>query len=253
MELNYRVYAENEEFPAGKMYYPGTMAELHGNRGFVLNQFGDLIHATNLGEHGSQYSQVWARIGYNNVVVMLKTDLTDKNGKELYFGDCYEISLNGSRNPVVWTLRNFKDLTDLHNFIANDWEFEIIGNIHEDPLLNRTDDIHAMDSIFYLHIDRDNKRLHILDADKPGTRSVTNNISTEFIENALIGTLYMIPTPAERDEYLNHLNTTYTILLYGTDGIISSWSEKGGFDHVPLEDPMIHGDFYDVMIKRRYA
>ena len=155
-EIKFRVWAENTEFPKGKMYVDN----------FLLNFNGDLIFPEKKVENN--YSMTWARISFNNIVLMQFTGLTDKNGKEIYEGDVIETKsfltkiIDGSRVPnsehenmyVVewnsdkkvntWQIRCVKTTRHQNFGLGNTSDSflytytdkcEIIGNIYENPEL----------------------------------------------------------------------------------------------------------------------
>ena len=79
--------------------------------------------------------------------VMEYTGLSDKNGKEIYEGDVVKWWVNNitRTSPVEYVEQQasfwmMKDIDSGHSVI-NDWmrgEYEIIGNIHENPELINT-------------------------------------------------------------------------------------------------------------------
>ena len=66
----------------------------------------------------------------DNVPVMQFTGLLDKNGKEIYEGDILQIKVISTQCIVVqWTRNGFSP------YIKDETDFEIIGNIYENPEL----------------------------------------------------------------------------------------------------------------------
>jgi uncharacterized phage protein (TIGR01671 family) len=137
-EIKFRVFAKDDEFPNGKMYYPETLGKLDPNRGFVMNQFGDLIHTRH--KRDREHAMVWARIGFNDIEIMQYTGL-----KDIYKDDIAKITQACGEEiigVVVWDERHLcwaldigSELWDLGNIVECEHEIEVIGNIYENPEL----------------------------------------------------------------------------------------------------------------------
>lgn len=67
---------------------------------------------------------------YSDVELMQFTGLKDKNGKEIYEGDI----VNGYSKSTVEYLEDFAGFFPMCNWPSNK-EWEVIGNIHENPEL----------------------------------------------------------------------------------------------------------------------
>ena len=133
MDIKVRIWAENYEFPEGKMYYPQTMHdEVHPNRGFVFNQFGDVIHTRYLNHHHDEAAMIWARIGYNGVTKMLSSGV-QRSGREIYALDIIEYSMGDGRRTGVVCFDEGCFRVD--GFLLKDLpeDSEVIGNIKENP------------------------------------------------------------------------------------------------------------------------
>lgn len=99
------------------------------------------------------------------------------------------------------------------------------------------DRVNLYGASFALYYDGQNKKLHILDWDEPGTKSVTNAAGVEFFQ--------------ELDAFLfKHMNEQthfeFDIYLYGTDGLISEFEPAAHhFHHAALGDPHLYSPFVD--------
>lgn len=128
-EIKFRVWAENDEYPEGKMYRPEDGPD------FLINLSGDLIHTHKKGD--ISFDGVWARIGYNGIILMQFTGLTDKNGKEIYEGDI--LTFKGVyAGYVAFEYAEFITKAKIDYAMSpkapNSQEvYEIIGNIYENP------------------------------------------------------------------------------------------------------------------------
>jgi hypothetical protein len=117
----FRVWATSNEHPEGKMYYSD----------FLLNQHGDLIKSTAIKTHLHGYTNIWARISYNQINIMLFSEVCSNDGKEIYHGDVVYIA--GEGNVLV----KFP-FFDLYERIYTGDQSDIqkkVGNIYENPEL----------------------------------------------------------------------------------------------------------------------
>jgi uncharacterized phage protein (TIGR01671 family) len=132
--------------------------ELKNLGGFSL--FGELML---LGEWSSVLSTfLFSRNGYtsDDLIVMQFTGLKDKNGKEIYEGDylvvwelgcdtdkfTYEVKWCGGEDYpafdlVGWPNEEINGLSELVQ--SGDWEYEVIGNIYENPELVKVEGINS--------------------------------------------------------------------------------------------------------------
>lgn len=97
---------------------------------------------------------------------------------------------------------------------------------------------------FSAFIDTQFKKLHILDRDAPGSRSVTNAIGGPFLLK-----LFQFISSNFNDDNLE----TYDIYLYGTDGVVSEFLPEGlggEFKHVFPTDPHLFEPFIDLCSRR---
>lgn len=141
--LEYRVFASNDEFPEGKMYYPETMQkEVDKNRGFVLNQFGNLVHMYYKNGRSNTAQFVWARVGFNNVEVMFalpkQKDINDKQIWEEDIVQIYGGMYNGKTGVVLYNEESAAFVVKgddglFQPFAAGfrEVKFEVIGNTQE--------------------------------------------------------------------------------------------------------------------------
>ena len=76
---------------------------------------------------------------FEEVELMQYTELTDKNGKEIYEGDIYHVGDKNIRYLVVWFDSGFegKQLRSTSYAGLESWakDIEILGNIYENPEL----------------------------------------------------------------------------------------------------------------------
>lgn len=76
--------------------------------------------------------------------LMQSTELTDKNGKEIYEGDIVKTQWRGQTGVIKWAMGGFAlkngmiVIETLFTLRYNKWEFEVIGNIYENPELLTT-------------------------------------------------------------------------------------------------------------------
>lgn len=140
--IEYRVYASNHEFPEGKMFYPETMhKEVDKDRGFVMNQFGNLVHTYYKSGRSQTAELVWARIGFNDVRIMFALpNKKDINGKQIWEEDTVKIyggRYNGKIGVVLYDEESaafvIKGDDRLFQPFAGfrEGKFEVIGNTHE--------------------------------------------------------------------------------------------------------------------------
>lgn len=87
-------------------------------------------------------------------------------------------------------------------------------------------------------VDYINKKVHLLDLDNFGTRSLTNAICPEF-QNKLI----------EQENLLKDV-VDFEWICYGTDGIIASYKEYN-FKYCNPKLPYLHEPYKEVMKKRK--
>lgn len=145
MDIKVRIWAQNNEFPEGKMFYPDTMHdEVDEKRGFFLNQSGDVLHGVHRSPYMYEWALVWARVGFNGVTKMLSSGMK-RNDRDVYVGDIVTyVYGDGERKngAIVWKKRTgvvaydegcfTVDGTLLKDIIDN---VEVIGNIKETPEL----------------------------------------------------------------------------------------------------------------------
>jgi uncharacterized phage protein (TIGR01671 family) len=139
-EIKFRVWASNDDFPEGKMYYIGE------DSNFLLNLNGDVLHSVKTNLHmGINYDIVWARIGYNGVELMQFTGLKDKNGEYIYEGDVVRGYHPTNQNEfltqeVIWQSASYsawyiRPPEGASVLMAPGTVYEILGNIYENPEL----------------------------------------------------------------------------------------------------------------------
>ena len=122
-DRKYRVWGKSNEYPEGKMYYPGDLP-------IVITLFGDPIHAPS----GNKIEDCcYMRVGWNDVDVMQYTGLHDCKGIPIYEGDIvknwHEWWNTGGMGEYKTEVVEFKD-----GKFANAYkDSEVIGNIHQYP------------------------------------------------------------------------------------------------------------------------
>jgi len=137
-KIKFRAWASNDNYPEGKMFYPG-------DKTFAVTFFGDVIHSSK--SDGSEYC--WARIAFNGLKLMQYTGLKDKDGNEIYEGDI----LQADNSEVGWCvyhngcfswfngashwhlLKQAHDSQPYDSIIKKCDDIEVIGNIYENPEL----------------------------------------------------------------------------------------------------------------------
>jgi len=137
MELKIRVWASNDKYPSGAMFYPE-----HDANPFMLNMHGDLLNANQKAAHN--YDCTFARIGWNEIDKMLFTQKLDIFNKEIYINDIIQFNI-----PMLGKM--FKGVVSFYdgsfcvivNNMKGDLPFgaidkiTILGNIHENKELIR--------------------------------------------------------------------------------------------------------------------
>jgi hypothetical protein len=137
MEHKIRVWLSNDEYPNGKMFYPGDDAP------YLLNLNCDVLSSTKKGSFN--YDVIWARIGNNQIDTMLFINKCDRNNEEIYEHDIVRFFNTEGRmfiKEVLWDENNccfcFGNMSIerllMSGYIQN-WELEIIGNTFENPNL----------------------------------------------------------------------------------------------------------------------
>ena len=113
-EIKFRAWDKKQE----NMIYEGLSIELDGSIS---------VHIT----------------GTSSLLILMQyTGLKDKNGKEIYEGDILKIhgsiDFRGRNVSVEFCMGAFRDSYYKWNLFAKSHEFEIIGNIYENPELIKT-------------------------------------------------------------------------------------------------------------------
>jgi uncharacterized phage protein (TIGR01671 family) len=91
---------------------------------------------------------IWSGISFEDIELMQYTGLKDKNGVEIYEGDIVKIFDDGYETICVVRYENgffdlykksdktasgYENYDDFIAFTNYDYDFEVIGNIHENP------------------------------------------------------------------------------------------------------------------------
>lgn len=100
MKFKFRVWASNSEYPKGKMYYLGN------GTNFLVNLNGDVLHSV---YNGRNNDIVWARIGYNDVVLMQYTGLNDTTRWEQLRSEEQQRWLEEGCTPEEWRGKEIYD------------------------------------------------------------------------------------------------------------------------------------------------
>lgn len=102
--------------------------------------------------------------------------------------------------------------------------------------------IEIQNARFALYYDSEFKKLHLLDWNDPGTRSVTNAVNVDFFVS-LDNIIYSMIKA--------RTNFTFDIYLYGTDGMISEYEpDSGKFSYFHPADPHLYEKFKNISAKR---
>jgi uncharacterized phage protein (TIGR01671 family) len=137
-EIKFRAWASNDNYPDGKMFYPG-------DKSFAVTFFGDVIHNST---DNMLEGFTWARIAFNGLVLMQYTGLKDKNGKEIYEGDIVDVwhlpteeEPHEDKNRAEVRFNKGQFWCTYYGFPVHSWAcndksaIEVIGNIYENPEL----------------------------------------------------------------------------------------------------------------------
>jgi hypothetical protein len=145
VDIKIRIWAVNDEFPEGKMYYPDTThGEVDENRGFFFNQSMDVLYGKLRNQNVNKWSLEWARIDYDNVTKMLGSGIKDTDGKEIYVGDIISFKRRSTPRKLSygWTDKIGAVSFDegcfaVDGFLMKDLQGDIYikGNIFENPEL----------------------------------------------------------------------------------------------------------------------
>ena len=112
----------------GKMIYDHIFINLHGRL---------FIDCDPHGVDMSNKTSIYPPVNENHYTLLQYTGLKDKNGKEIFDGDIVDI--NGCKNRVVEWDEDWcgfylsRELNPVGYFLSE--EYEIIGNIYENPEL----------------------------------------------------------------------------------------------------------------------
>lgn len=80
------------------------------------------------------------------------------------------------------------------------------------------------------------RNLHLFDRDQEGTKTLTNAISTDYLNNVL--------------DWIGALSFD-KVFCYHTDGYITEWDDVEGFKHVPHTNPELYYEFMERCLERK--
>ncbi|QXN68059.1 hypothetical protein [Microcystis phage Mae-Yong924-2] len=137
-EIKFRIWAESDEHPKGKMY----------DSEFYINQHGNVVKGKQLDHF--HYKLHFARIAHNNIQIMQFTGVQDMTQKDVFEGDIVKWTWAGYEHIKYFGLVVFENgafvseringfnerqLLRPYDSDGGTYMFEIVGNVFENRKL----------------------------------------------------------------------------------------------------------------------